>query len=307
MLAGRQVLAIVNPSSGRARVEAVEAALDAAARTLDMRLTRRRTEAIEDAGRWAARAADEGFELVLAAGGDGTVGAVAQALIEERSGLPLGVVPVGTGNGLARVLKLPVDAARALEALDAGGVIDLDAMRRVDDGRVALIFFGAGLDAEINRDADAGSKARLGFLAYLLAAARNLRGRRNHRVVLELDGRPETLRAHTVTLFNAASVELVGIDVGPDVDPHDGMLDVAILRNPGLLRSAAAVLRLVSGHRGVGTLRSARRVRLEADPPLLVHADGDVIGHTPLEVELLPAALPVVASQAYLAARREAT
>ncbi len=299
MLSGKRTLVILNPASGRGAADTVERAITARLNELGARADVRRTTGAGDATAWAADAASEGFEIVLAAGGDGTVTAAAAGIVRAGHGLPLGVVPMGTGNGLARVLHIPIDPVKALGALAGGEMVRLDVMRRVGRDEVALIFFGAGLDAEINRDADATSKKRFGFFAYLGAAARNLWGRRNHRVELTLDGQSETLSAHTVSLFNAASLELAGLDVGPDVDPHDGQLDVAVLRNPGFLRSLAAVLRLVSGPRGVGDLRRARRVRIEAEPPLLVHADGDVVGHTPLEVELLPRALSAIAASGY--------
>ncbi|TVR91508.1 MAG: diacylglycerol kinase family lipid kinase [Trueperaceae bacterium] len=303
MLDGKRVLVIVNPSSGRGKPDAVETTIDEALRGVGAEPTLRRTGGADDVTTWAEQAADDGFDVVLVAGGDGTVTAAATGIVRGGHGLPLGVVPIGTGNGLARVLRLPIDPAKAIVALDKGVLLQLDVMRRLGDGALALIFFGAGLDAEINRDADAESKARLGYLAYFAAAARNMWGRRNHRVTLTIDGDEEVLAAHTVTLFNAASLELVGVDVGPDVDPHDGQLDVAVLRNPGFWQSAAQVLRLVSGARGLGELRSAKHVRIEADPPLLVHADGDVVGSTPLEVEVVPGILAVIAAHDY----REAT
>ncbi len=281
----------------------VEEAVRTGLERLGAEIAMYRTRTDRDATEWAAAAAEDGFDVVLVAGGDGTVTAAARGLVRAGTGLPLGVVPAGTGNGLARVLHLPIDPARAVSALGRGTLVRLDVMRRVGTDEVALIFFGAGLDAEINRDADRDAKARFGFLAYLGAGVRNLWGRRNHRVQLELDGDVEQFVAHTVSLFNAASFPLGAMRVGPDVDPHDGLLDVAVLRNPGFLRAVGAVLRLVGGPRGVGVLRRARHVRVSADPPLLVHADGDMAGSTPLEVEVLPGALTAIAARDY---RREA-
>ncbi len=307
MLTAKRVLVIVNPASGRGRVEAVEDAIRNGLERFGAEIAMYRTRTDRDATEWAADAADDGFEVVLVAGGDGTVTAAARGLVRAGSGLPLGVVPAGTGNGLARVLHLPIDPAKAVTVLGRGTPVRLDVMRRVGTDEVALIFFGAGLDAEINRDADRDAKARFGFLAYLGAGLRNLWGRRNHRVRLELDGDMEHLAAHTVSLFNAASFPLGAMRVGPDVDPHDGLLDVAVLRNPGFLRAVGAVLRLVGGPRGVGVLRRARRVRVSAEPPLLVHADGDVAGSTPLEVEVLPSALTAIAARDYRRVPAEAS
>ncbi len=306
MLAAKRVLVILNPSSGRGKPGSLEAKVREVLDRLGADAEVCRTRDSRDATEWAASAARDGFEIVLVAGGDGTVTAAAAGAVRADHRLPLGMIPAGTANGLARVLGIPMDPTEAIEALDEGKIVDLDVMRIVGSETVALVFFGAGLDAEINRDVGSRSKARFGFLAYLASGARNLWGRRNHDVRLELDGVVENLRAHTVTLFNGASLELAGVQVGPVVNPHDGLLDVAVLRNPGFWRSVAAVLRLVSGPRGVGDLKQARHVRLDAEPPLLVHADGDVVSSTPLEVEVVPAGLRAIATSDYESGGRDA-
>jgi diacylglycerol kinase (ATP) len=305
VFSGKRVLVIMNPSSGKARPEVVEPAIAAALDAVGAAADIRRTETAEEPREWAQAARDEGYDMVLAAGGDGTVTAVASGMLEAAHGVPLGIVPMGTGNGLARVLRLPMDPTKAIAAMDKGAEVALDVVR-VDTPRCfALFFLGAGLDAEINRDADPASKARFGFLAYLGATVRNLWGRRNHKITLTLDGRSETISAHTVTIFNAGQFELAGLDLGPAVDPHDGYLDVTVLRFPGFWRSLGAVLRLVSGHADpdVGG-RRARRLTIAASPPLLVHVDGDVVGSTPLDAEVMPRALRVIAGPDYPALRR---
>jgi YegS/Rv2252/BmrU family lipid kinase len=302
---GKRTLVILNPASGKAKPEVAEraivTALEAAGASAELRMT----SEPDDPRTWARGAGEEGFEIVLAAGGDGTVTAVATGLLESDHGVPLGIVPMGTGNGLARVLRLPIDAGKAIAAMHEGHEVELDVMRVTTPASIALFFLGAGLDAEINRDADPVSKARFGFLAYLGATARNLWGRRNHRVELTIDGTRETIAAHTVTVFNAGQFAFAGLDVGPAVDPHDGYLDITVMRSPGFWPSLGAVLRLASGQRDAdATTRRARSFRIEAQPPLLVHIDGDVVGSTPVEAAVAPGALRVIAAQDYPSARR---
>ncbi len=302
MLAGRRVLVVLNPSSGRGRVDASEhairTALDVAGADAEIRHTRQ----LEDAHTWAAGAADEGFEVVLAAGGDGTVTAVAHGLLERDSPLPLGVVPMGTGNGLARVLLLPMDAASAIAALALGTVQAIDVVEVVRPIRgTALLFLGAGLDADINRDADARAKARFGFLAYVGATARNLVRLRPRRVAILLDGVRHEVRAHTVSMFNAGRLVLSGVPIGPDTDPHDGLLDVAVLRSSNPWRALGGVVRLVTRSGSRALLDRAAEVRVEAQPPLPVHLDGDVVGTTPLVARVRPGALQVIVAENYAA------
>jgi YegS/Rv2252/BmrU family lipid kinase len=302
---GKHILVIINPASGKAKPEVAERTISTALEAVDASFELRTTGAPEDPRAWARAAGGEGFDVVLAAGGDGTVTAVATGLLESDAPVPLGIVPMGTGNGLARVLRLPMDAAKAIEAMHEGHELALDVVKVDSHGSIALFFLGAGLDAEINRDADPAAKKRFGFLAYVGATARNLWGRRNHSVDLTIDDRRETFEAHTVTGFNAGQFELVGFDVGPDVDPHDGYLDITVMRSPGFWTSLAAVLRLASGQREASmNSRRARSFRIDARPPLLVHIDGDVVGSTPVAGAVLPGALRVIAAGDYPSPRR---
>src|SRR5690606_15047574 len=136
-----------------------------------------------------AAAGDEGFQVVIAAGGDGTVTSVAHGVHFSGSRLLIGVLPLGTGNGMARVLGLPLEPEDTIAALATGHAVDVDAVEIASHDAFCLLFFGAGLDAKINRDADAGEKARLGALAYLKATVGNLRRAKNHAVKLWLDDR----------------------------------------------------------------------------------------------------------------------
>jgi diacylglycerol kinase (ATP) len=299
MLDGKRVLVIVNPSSGRGKPDAVETTIDEALRGVGAEPTLRRTGGADDATEWAEQAADDGFDVVLVAGGDGTVTAAALGIVRGGHDVPLGVVPIGTGNGLARVLRLPIDPAKAIAALGEGvrDAARRDAARRRRGAGTDLLRRGSRRGDQPRRRRTEQGPLRIpgvlrGGRAQHVGAAqpprhpdhrrrgRGARGAHGHAV----QRRQPRARRHRRR---------------PDVDPHDGQLDVAVLRNPGFWQSAAQVLRLVSGPRGLGELRSARRVRVEAEPPLLVHADGDVVGSTPLEVEIVPAALTVIAAQDY--------
>jgi len=300
MLTGRNVLIVLNPTSGRGEADEVATAIAAELERLGAGRTElRRTAEITDASRWAADADGEGFHMVLAVGGDGTVTAVADGMLRSGRMLPIGIVPLGTGNGMARILRLPTDPLKSVGALHAGKVVHLDAVEVPSHDRWAVMFLGAGLDAEINRDADGTQKRRFGFLAYLGATARNLVGRRSRQVTLELDGRRERMSAHTVSVFNAGLVHAAGVEFGPHADPHDGQLDVAVFRSPGLLASLAQTLRLLRGRPDPTELVRAERVRVVAEPPLLFHIDGDVVGSTPFEAHVRPAALAFVADASY--------
>ena len=300
MLEGRRVLVVLNPVSGGGAAADAEEAVRAALEAAGARAEVRRTGDLNDARTWARGAVDEGFDVVLAFGGDGTANQVARGLVEAGARAVLGLLPVGTGNGLARVLDVPIDPVRAVAALAAGRTVDLDVVEVLAPEGVGLLFLGAGLDADINRDADAAAKARFGFFAYVWAVLRRLPRLRGHRVALTLDGVTTHLNAHTVTLFNAGRLVLGGVPMGPDADPHDGRVDVAVLRSPDVWRAAASVVRLVTRAGSRRQFERAREVRVEADPPLPVHFDGDVVGTTPLVARVRPGAIRVIAGARYL-------
>ncbi len=297
---------IVNPASGRGKADAAERAIRRVAREEGLEIEVVRSRDGDDPLRWAESAEREGFRALVVAGGDGTAGAAARGLLAAGSGLPLGIVPLGTGNGLARVLRVPLDPGRAFRTLVAGRAVPLDVLDVTclgDDGgaheTVALLFVGAGLDADLNRDADRSAKARFGFLAYVAAGLRNLVRLRAHRVRLTIDGESHGVAAHTVTIFNGGRLELAGVAVGPDADPHDGRADVAVLHATGFVEGLASVVRMATREGSRRYFAPASRVHVDARPPLTVHVDGEVVGTTPLTVRVRPAALQVLAAARY--------
>lgn len=184
------------------------------------------TTSVEDPGLGQARqAVEDGAGLVLAAGGDGTVRAVAEAL--AGTGVPLGVVPLGTGNLLARNLGLPIARADAIETALLGRDRAID-VGRLDDGTVFAVMAGAGFDAAMMREAPEGLKAAVGWPAYIVGGVRSLR---RDRVSLELrlDGRPPVhARVRTVLIGNMGKLQ-GGLELLPDAAPDDGVLDVVVV------------------------------------------------------------------------------
>lgn len=307
MLRDKRVLAILNPASGAGSLErfvdSVEPSFLAhGVAHVEARITQRP----EDAFDWAAAAEGEGFELVIAGGGDGTVTAASHGVLRSGGRLPIGILPLGTGNGLARVLGLPLDIDRTVEALAGGRIVTIDVIDLPTHATISLLFFGAGIDAKINRDADQEEKTRLGPFAYIKATAQNLRRTRNYRLTLVTDGEERTFRGHSVSGFNATRLDLMGIPVGPDADPHDGRLNLTVFKSPNYWRTLGQILRLTNRAASRGDLELVRSVRLDAAPPLPVQTDGDVVGETPLVAEVIPGALRFIAAAEYVGDREAA-
>lgn len=190
----------------------------------------------DDAGETAARKAIEaGADVLVALGGDGTVRAVAAAA--AGTGIPLAIVPMGTGNIFARNLGLPLGDIPALlrvalEGHDAPmdvGWLDLQrGPRASDDRHIFLVMAGAGIDAEMVAGADDRLKRKLGWIAYFFAALKHLRARRIP-VSVSVDGSEEVTGQIRSVLFANVGKLPGGLVLVPDASAEDGVLDIATL------------------------------------------------------------------------------
>lgn len=291
-----RVCVVVNPAAGNA--EALE-----------------RLEALRPVTVWragdaqatatlAGRAAREGFDRVVAAGGDGTVARVVAGLGPWRERVVLGLLPLGTGNDLARTLGLPPDPLAALDlALGGGAERRLDLIEvRVAGGAPRLCVNAAqgGFSGQVDEGLDEDTKAAWGPLAYVRAALSTLPDLTAYEVTLALDGAaPERLDAVNVVVANGKTVG-GGVRVAPDADPGDGLLDVVVVRAGSALALAGVGARLVAGNVLASDLvvhRRARRVRLSARPTMPFNADGDLLPPGDLDLVVLPGALRVVSGE----------
>jgi diacylglycerol kinase family enzyme len=233
---------------------------------------------------------------VIAVGGDGTVNEVAQGLLGSRAAL--GVVPVGSGNGLARALRLPLRPAGALAALEAG------VRRPIDGGRLNGGLFinvaGTGFDAAVGAAFDRAGQdgSRRGFVGYVRLSLAEIRRFRPPRLVLEANGERRELRPLIVTFANGPQYG-AGAVINPGGKLDDGRLEAVFFEYEGsIARVLLAAPRLFVG--GLDRVAeygrvSGTRITVTADSPLEVHRDGDPVEPSDrIEVELVPRALDVV-------------
>jgi YegS/Rv2252/BmrU family lipid kinase len=247
----------------------------------------------EDPGQGQARAAAEaGVDVVLACGGDGTVTAAAAGLAGTVT--PLAVIPLGTGNLLARNLGLPVDLGEALTVALTGRSRRLDAGRA--NGSLFLTMAGLGLDAKMLAGASEPVKKRFGWAAYVAAALRHLRDR-PMRVRLRTDTGPQVRRRASGVIVGNVGALQGGVPLLPDAQPDDGLLDVVVLTARSWGSWLAVVLHVLL-RRSEATDRVLRRtfaeLRIDLDRPHLWELDGEVMGRTrQLVINIQPGALTV--------------
>jgi YegS/Rv2252/BmrU family lipid kinase len=236
----------------------------------------------------------EGFDLVIAAGGDGTVSAVSDSL--AGSSIPLGIVPAGTANLLANELDIPdeIDAAVALIA-GAHRTRKIDTMRIGE--RVYLLNASVGISASVIGDTTRKSKSRFGRLAYLGTALLKVFSSRPRYLVVEVDGNAHPYRAVEVTIMNCGLLGKKLYPKGPELLIDDGHLGVWILSMKtiwGYLRCLIGVAVGWTGNRETHFIRAEKTVSIRSNIPLQVQADGDMIGTTPIDATVLPGALTVL-------------
>jgi YegS/Rv2252/BmrU family lipid kinase len=248
----------------------------------------------EDTGEAQARqAVAEGVDVVFACGGDGTVMACVTAL--AGSGTPLGVLPVGTGNLLARNLGLPLDMADALRVGLSGDDRSIDVGTFVvggdaDQGRRFVVMAGIGFDAAMMADAPEALKAKFGWPAYVVSGVRHLRDR-GVQVVVRVDDLPPLHRAvQAVVVGNVGRLQ-AGVALFPAAAPDDGLLDVAVIAPRGIGEWLRVIGRLALRRRREDArferLRG-RRIEIRARTPMPVQLDGDPLdtaAHVVVEVE----------------------
>ncbi|WP_260980092.1 diacylglycerol/lipid kinase family protein [Agrococcus jejuensis] len=255
-----------------------------------------------DAGAHAARdAAAQHPDVILVAGGDGTVRAVAEAIHE--TGIPLALLPAGTGNLLARNLRLPLtDLPRAVASAFTGTDRQVDiafaAMRAADDTitrKAFLVMAGIGLDAKMAAETDPALKSRIGWGAYVDPIARSILGNAQFGLRYRIDrGRSRALTAHTIIVGNVGTLT-ANLLLLPDAVVDDGLLDVVVFKPKGAwgwmqiasrfttngmfqaTRPGRWVLRKTPD---LNALRYTQGHRFEArfDEPQLLQLDGDSVG-----------------------------
>lgn len=234
------------------------------------------------------------FQLVLAAGGDGTVAEVMAAA--HQRGLPMGIVPLGTANIVARELKLPAAwraaTRRALEHFPHTRAVDLV---RVNDGYSALAA-GIGFDATVMRYTPTFLKYWLGRAAYVLAGAWWLPRAPMFDCTIQADGEELQLTAVVVLVVNAGMLGAAPFRFGPGIAIDDGWLDLCVYR-PRNARERAGVLWSLLRQRpdGISMMqRKARSVEIKAPDVEWHEVDGDVYRGNVLRAQIIPGGVHVV-------------
>lgn len=253
------------------------------------------TEKGEDVPSLVGSKVKEGYDLFIAAGGDGTVSAVATGLVNRE--VPMGILPVGTGNGLARDLHIPLRLDEALEL-----IAERPASKPVDaievNGSYHLLHLSVGITPMTAKNASREQKQRLGRLAYILGGLRSLIGFQPITFYLEIDGVKVRVRASEVLLMNSFSMGDPDRFLNLGIDNTDGRLDLFVIKSrtgSDYLRVAWNILmRQPRVDPDVERFYIEDRLVIKTRRQRPVQADGDLIGSTPVAVRLVPQAVNII-------------
>jgi len=244
----------------------------------------------------AKDAVDQRFEVIIASGGDGTVSAVASAVVETD--IPLGIIPRGTANAFANALGIPTSIEGACATILAGTTRVVDAASC--NGRPMILLAGIGFEAETVNRADREYKNQFGMLAYILAGLEELSELETFEAKLETDDKIITLQAAAVTVANIAPPTCVLAQGPGELIADDGLLDVTLVAPTNTLGALAAAYNLLqsaflgqpAAQPDTGYLRT-KRIKITTDPPQKVVQDGELISPTPVEIVCIPGGLTI--------------
>jgi diacylglycerol kinase (ATP) len=291
----KTVLLILNPISGLSQPEYV----------------RQRFETFFQGEGWATRvylttgkeivadivrqAVSEGVQMVVAAGGDGTLSATGSGLVGTQ--VPLGILPTGTWNALARNLGIPLVLDEALKVLTGPHhVLQMDSLEI--SGRHYLLNVGVGLSAAVIQSTQRMQKRRFGFLAYVWNLLVQVSGLRLRPIRLIVDGKEHKIRASELMVVNSSIIGFGELPTVLDIQPDDGKIEILAIRAPTIFGLVKIVANFLIGRRkrtpGFLTFEAIQHVSIRSRKKFVVQADGEIIGHTPADILIHPGAVMLI-------------
>lgn len=285
---------ILNPSAGSAGD--LDDLTDRLGRLLDAEICV--TTKPGSAARLARTAIRKGAELIVAAGGDGTLNGVINGVADKADAARVGLIPLGTGNDFARTLGIPTDLEAAIEVVRGGETRAIDLVRVTsDEVRYFVNVSAGGFSGLVNEKLTPEMKKAWGPLAYLRSAAAALPELRAYQTTIAFDNTESLmLDLYNVVVANGRYVA-GGTLIAPEASIDDGMLDIILIQ-----KRSAPELALLAASVALGThlsneavvFRRAAKLTVNSKPGMWFNVDGELVGNEPARFEILPRALRFV-------------
>ena len=236
-----KVLVIVNPASGTGKQKYAVKAIVKQADKINFDLEIKKTEYPHHAFEIASQAAADGYDIVVAVGGDGTINEVASGLVDTPT--KMGIIPCGSGNGLARCLKIPLAPEKAMEVLNDNKMKRIDTMHI--NGHFCASIAGIGFDALIAKEFQEKPKNKRGLQSYLQLIATEYPKYEANTFKLEINGKTSIHKAMFICFANANQFGFNAM-VAPDSRIDDGLIDICIVKNIPLISATPTALLLMT-------------------------------------------------------------
>jgi diacylglycerol kinase (ATP) len=294
-MAIKRAFLVINPVSGTAQPEIIISRFQAVFSEAGWETEFYQTTGDDPIADIVQRAQLSGFDLFVAAGGDGTISEVGSAL--AYTNLPLGILPTGTWNALAHNLSIPLLLEDALQLLvHSEHRIQMDALEI--NGRAYLLNVGIGLSAAVIQSTLRHQKRRFGFLAYIWNVLVQVTGLRLRQIRLGIDGSEVKLAASELMVVNSSILGLGELPTMLDIHPDDGKVEVIAIQAPTLFGLIGVAINFLIGRRkktpGFSTFSATRKLSIRTHRKVVVQADGEIIGMTPVEIIVRPNAVDVI-------------
>lgn len=291
----RRAFIVLNPVAGTLSAQAIQAIIERHFSLHNWTFELHQTQPGENIAQVVSRALVQNFSLVVAAGGDGTVSSVADAMV--HTGIPLGILPLGTTNTLAQELGLPLNVEAACAILTGEhAVMCLDGMQVGEE--VFLLHISMDLFAVTIEKTERQAKRRFGRIAYLWTALIQWLGYQPCRFNLVIDGRRRRIRAASIFITNIAAVGMHPLYWGPHIRPDDGKLDICIIRAHTVLDYLRVIRYALLGQQQrnprIKYLTAQCTVEVSTNRLLPVQGDGEIIGQQSISVKFVPQAIHLI-------------
>lgn len=283
----RSALFIINPISGGKKKDGIPRLIE---KYLDGEATIIFTNSVSHANEVAAEGINH-YDVIVAVGGDGTVNEVASALVGSNA--VLGIIPCGSGNGLARFLKIPMDVKKSIECLNTGNVVSIDSAEA--NGKPFFNIAGMGFDAHISQVFANGKKR--GFITYLKSTLQEILKYKAQTYHVEIDGSVYEREAFMLGFANSSQYGN-NAHVSPEASAVDGLIDVCFIKPFPLYRFPELAIRAFTkmGHKSrfVEIIRG-KHIIIKRDHPGPMHLDGEpMTGDAIVEINVLPHSLKII-------------
>ena len=286
---------VLNPVAGIGNAGLLERAIESRFHHFGWTTRIHLTQPDEDTPAIVAAELARGVDLVVAAGGDGTVASVSAGM--AHSHVPLGILPTGTWNAIARNLKLPFTVFRAIQLMVGDHNIKKLVLMEVGDSLHAMNL-SMGISVNMIKGSSREEKRKFGIIAYLTNLFKQVVGWKLNRYTIDADGVRYRGRASEIFVANYGMMGIAAIEKRLNVIPDDGKVDLLILRPRTFLDLPALIWQaLIKREKRAPKYREISAVKtltIRTTPPMQVQADGDLIGVTPIKITVIPRAVRVI-------------